>query len=94
LEYDLPRQDTRAATDRKKIPCCCSCAAGPENGGVIDRWLARLSFSFLVLGLVLVWEWYKLRQAGAEGARPWLYIGGAVVCMILGILGIRARHRI
>lgn len=61
---------------------------------MINRWLARLSFSFLVIGLVLVWEWYKLDQAGAGGARPWLYVAGAVLCVILGVLGIRARHRI
>jgi hypothetical protein len=56
------------------------------------RWLARLSFSFFILAAVLAWEAYKANGAGA-GARRTLYAVGAVVCLGLGLVGVRERHR-
>jgi hypothetical protein len=56
---------------------------------VMRRWLARLSFSFLIIAAVLLWEANKLGSGGRSSA----YIVGAFVCIALGIIGIRARHR-
>jgi hypothetical protein len=60
------------------------------------RWLARLGFAFLVLAFVLAWEGYRAstgRAIGAGRARVALYYTGAAVLFVLGIAGIRERHR-
>ena len=60
------------------------------------RWLARFSFSFFILAMVLAWEIYKC-VIGERGPVPaWriaLYAVGTAVFMSLGAVGIRARHR-
>ncbi len=59
------------------------------------RWLARLSFSFFIIALVLSWQAYKVSSVpGAEKSwRAGLLLAGAVLAGILGAAGIRARHR-
>jgi len=62
----------------------------------MDRWLARLSFSFFIIAAVLVWEIYK-SMIGERGPVPqWrivLYMVATVMCIALGAMGVRARHR-
>ena len=62
----------------------------------MDRWLARFSFSFFILAMVLAWEIYKILQ-GQRGYVPvWriaLYSFATAVFIVAGVLGVRARHR-
>ena len=58
------------------------------------QWLARLSFSFLVVAAVLAWETYHGLQTGALGVgRAALYLVAAGMAIGLGFMGIRERHR-
>lgn len=59
------------------------------------RWLARLSFSFMIIGFFLGWEGWKLAQAGGVDAqwRVLLYLAAAALSFVLGFLGVRERHR-
>ena len=60
------------------------------------RWLARLSFPFLVFAAILAWEAYQADK-GERGPVPqWritLYAIGAGACLLLGFAGVRERHR-
>jgi hypothetical protein len=59
-------------------------------------WLARFSFSFLIIGCVLFWEAFQNAQGNAgpiSGPRIVLYGLGAGACCLLGLAGIRLRHR-
>lgn len=55
------------------------------------RWLARLTFSFFILAAVFAWEAYRARD-GHEW-RPILYLLAAMLCVLLGLAGVRERHR-
>ena len=58
------------------------------------RWLARFSFSFLIVAAVLVWETYHGLQSGALGVgRAALYLVAGGMAIGLGLMGIRERHR-
>jgi len=61
-----------------------------------QRWLARLSFSFFIIAAVLFWEIYKILQ-GSRGEVPeWrlaVYFAGCLLAIVLGVIGVRARHR-
>jgi predicted membrane protein len=60
------------------------------------HWLGRLSFSFIIIGAVLLWESYKIlsgRMIGVPAWRVGLYLAGAVCALVVGALGIRQRHR-
>ena len=60
------------------------------------KWLARLSFTFMLIGAVLAWEGYQtLRGARGETSdtRVALYFIGATVAFALGFAGVRERHR-
>jgi hypothetical protein len=54
------------------------------------RWLARLSFSFLILAAVLVWEARKAKDRGESPTRH--YIAAALLAGA-GMAGMRERHR-
>jgi hypothetical protein len=54
-------------------------------------WLARLSYTFIILAAVLLWQASKL-PASEQGRRMLCY-GGALACIVLGAMGIRTRHR-
>jgi hypothetical protein len=54
------------------------------------KWLARFSFSFLVLAAVLVWEGRKARERGDSATLH--YIGAAVLAGA-AFAGMRERHR-
>ncbi|MGE5612288.1 MAG: hypothetical protein ACM359_23775 [Bacillota bacterium] len=60
------------------------------------RWLARLSFSFMILALVLVWDAYRALRGYGRILPAWqiyLEFAAAVVSFTLGMAGVRARHR-
>ena len=67
-----------------------------ENGIPKMRvWLARLSFSFLILSGLLIWQGYR-GYTERDLIPPWqtaLYLIGGLVLLILGFTGIRDRHR-
>ncbi len=62
----------------------------------MQRWLSRLSFSFFIVAAVLAWEVYNIQQ-GPRGVVPqWrvpLYCVAGMMAVVLGGLGVRARHR-
>jgi len=63
---------------------------------MMQRWLGRLSFSFVIIGAVLLWESYKILSGRVVGVPTWrvgLYLAGAVCALAVGALGIRQRHR-
>ena len=61
------------------------------------RWMARLSFSFVILALVFAWEGYRT-QRGDRGpdqqAKMYAFYAAAAVCFGLGLRGVRERHRL
>ena len=59
-------------------------------------WLARLSYSFIIIGLWLIWEAYvSVNRRGVNANSPVVitYVLGAATSLSLGVQGIRARHR-
>ena len=62
----------------------------------MQRRLARFSFSFFILAAVLAWEIYNIIE-GRRGYVPqWriaLYCVAAMMAVVLGGVGVRARHR-
>ncbi len=56
------------------------------------RWLERLAMSAFVICAVLLWEGYKSAQRGDNG-RLLLYWTSAALAIVLGVTGIRERHR-
>lgn len=62
----------------------------------ITPWLARFSFSFFILSGLLVWESYKALhgQLGPmSSGRITLFLIGALASFVLGVAGVRERHR-
>ncbi|MCC6238826.1 MAG: hypothetical protein IT448_00785 [Phycisphaerales bacterium] len=61
-----------------------------------NRWLSRLCYSFFVIAAVLAYEIYRV-NSGQKVILSWQYTLmciGAVMALGLGIVGIRARHRV
>ena len=59
----------------------------------MKRLLASLSFSFLLLGGVLVWLGYKELTRGGIGWRVGMYFVVGGMCFALGLRGVKERHR-
>jgi hypothetical protein len=61
----------------------------------MNRWLARLAFSFLVLAGLLAWTGYKelTTRIAPNKARVALYFVGAGMSLGLAARGFRERHR-
>ena len=60
------------------------------------RWLSRLSFSFFIVALLLIWQVYKSMTGRAAPLEQWrlaLYLIAAVLAVVMGALGVRARHQ-
>jgi succinate dehydrogenase hydrophobic anchor subunit len=55
----------------------------------MQRWLARLAFSFIIIGAWLVWEVYH----SPTDWRAVLKALAAITCVALGFYGINLRHR-
>ena len=63
---------------------------------ITRRWLARLSFSFLVIAFFLAWEGYKRYQAigsSQPDGRVMLDWFAAVLSAVLAFMGLSRRHR-
>jgi hypothetical protein len=60
---------------------------------IMRRWLGRLTFSFFIIAAFLAWEAHKLSRAGAEAWRPAIYLIAACLAVVLGLAGLRERHR-
>jgi hypothetical protein len=56
----------------------------------MQKWLARLAFSFLILAAVLAWTG---RQAARRGESPTRHYAAAAIFGAAGIVGLRERHR-
>ena len=62
----------------------------------MERWLARLWLSFVIIAAVLAWNAYKAstgRLGPVSNGRIVLYAIGAAACFSLAMLGVRIRHR-
>ena len=61
----------------------------------MQRWLARFSFSFIVLAAVCFWKGYTIDQRNNpdERAKVILLWSGGGLLLGLGLAGIKARHR-
>jgi hypothetical protein len=62
----------------------------------MNRWLARLSFSFFVIAAILLWEIYRIitgRRGEVSEARIALYVIACALAVAMGAVGVRARHR-
>ena len=56
----------------------------------MQRWLARLAFSFIVIAILLAWSG---RQAARRGESPTSRYAVAAVFAAAGVIGLRERHR-
>ena len=56
----------------------------------MQKWLARLAFSFIIVAAVLAWSG---RQAARRGDSPTGYYAAAALLGAAGLLGVRERHR-
>lgn len=59
----------------------------------LERWIARFSYSFLILAFVLGWESHRRLQGWGMDARVWAELIGAAVAAGLGMWGVRIQHR-
>lgn len=57
---------------------------------MMRRWLARLSFSFLIIAGVLV---YEARKASERGQSTGWHYAGAAILAGAAMAGMRERHR-
>lgn len=60
------------------------------------KWLARLSFSFIILAVLLVWDAYRALRGYGRVLPAWqiyLEFAAAVLSFALGMVGVRERHR-
>jgi hypothetical protein len=60
---------------------------------ILNKWLARFSFSLLILCGLLAWTAYKEAKLGGFSPRTAALLLGAVAVLFGGLMGIRARHR-
>jgi hypothetical protein len=61
------------------------------------KWLARLSFSLIIVAAVLAWEAWRTRRGDRGPGREWqgyALVAGAAICFGLGLRGVRERHRL
>lgn len=52
----------------------------------------RLAFSFLIVAFALFWMGQQRIREGDRSLGPQLQIAGAIVCVGLGVAGLKARH--
>lgn len=63
---------------------------------ITRRWMGRLSFSFLIVAFFLGWKGYKQYVAAGGAIADWrtlLDFVAAVLALLLGLAGLRERHR-
>ena len=59
-------------------------------------WLARFSFTFFALGIILLWQAYQAnegRLGAVSKARIILFMVGGMCSFVMGFVGVRERHR-
>ena len=62
----------------------------------LSPWLARFSFSLFILGGWLLWESTKAvegKLGRVSSGQIVLFLVGALVSIMLGVVGVRERHR-
>jgi hypothetical protein len=60
------------------------------------KWLARLAFSFLVISIFFALEGYQIHRGDRGPGHEWkmyAFFAGAAVFFVLGLRGMRERHR-
>jgi hypothetical protein len=59
------------------------------------HWLARLPFTFLILGAFFLFEAYNIRTGRTQGSptRQSIYIVAGITSLALGATGLRLRHQ-
>ncbi len=55
------------------------------------RWLARFSYSLVLIGAVLFWEAFK-QDSTLTSVRKNLAVAGGAICLGIGLAGVRQRH--
>lgn len=63
---------------------------------ITRRWLARLSFSFFIVAFFLGWQGYRQYVAAGGAIADWrtlLDFIAAALALLLGLAGLRERHR-
>jgi hypothetical protein len=60
-----------------------------------QSWLGRLTFTFFAIAGLLIYDGYRLSRAGPEAPRGVLalYAVAAALSLMMGLAGLRARHR-
>lgn len=58
----------------------------------LHAWLKRLAFPLFMIAFALFWRGQKELRAGDASLRPYLWISAAVVCVVVGSIGVRLRH--
>jgi hypothetical protein len=58
----------------------------------LKRWLARLSFSFLILAGLCGYTAYGAHRQSGWTPKPVLLIVAGIGCFALGMIGTRIRH--
>ena len=60
-----------------------------------QSWLRRLTFTFFAIAGLLIYDGYRLSRTGPDASRGVLalYAIAAALSLILGVAGLRARHR-
>ena len=62
----------------------------------MNRWLARLSLSFFIIAALLAWEIYNALTGRRGAISEWrlaLYMIASIYAIVMGAMGVRARHR-
>jgi hypothetical protein len=59
----------------------------------MDRWLARLSMSFFIIGAVLAWSAFQALQQHRELWRIGIDLFAAAAAFAMGVTGTRIKHR-
>jgi hypothetical protein len=58
----------------------------------LKRWLARLSFSMLILSGLCGWTVYKAVETAGWTPTALLWFAAAIAAGIVGMIGVRLRH--
>ena len=67
-----------------------------DRSALTRRWLQRLAFSFFVVAFFLAWDAYKRFIAHGGAVNDWRMVLEGIAAgmsMVLGVLGLRERHR-
>ncbi len=60
----------------------------------LKRWLARLSFSLLILAGLCAWNAYNAVEQSGWSGKPIGLLALALVAAVIGMVGVRARSEL